>query len=319
MHRRLIGWAHEAAIHALQSVHGFGSRQTTAHAQAFARRPDHTAAGARQDLASLIMRITECHATICVVVLFGETNCVVFWRGQPFRCHRIAVIADEGRGLGFGEGSVGVVATRRAALGQIDVTLAIKRNVGNSVVVRRACDVDFQAWIGAEAAIGADRKRPHLRAIDGGIVEPVSQHFHAPDTAALAGIVPSCGVIDAKGGLRDVERVGRVIGHWSQTLAGAALHAVIVIAKIRSMHVQAVDHAGFEVRYEQLARLGIEGDVAKAGAAVGPPAERNIGKESDLTRRAIDAPDASWRATLDGIAPLACHPLRRRLPCLDAL
>ena len=61
--------------------------------------------------------------------------------------------------------------------------------------------------------------------------------------------------------------------------------------QIIARQIETVNKAGIEVRYIKLIMSGIEGDIAKAGSAIGHAGEFEIGKQRDLTRCSINAPD----------------------------
>ena len=291
-------------------MHDFRPRQARALAQQFARCPDHAAAGAGDHLAGGVIAVADGHAAIGVVVLGREAHRIFLGGRQPLAGLRVLPVAQQRRLLALGKDLVGIIAPPRAALGQIDIALAIKSDVRDRIVVGCAGHVNLKARIGAETAVLGNRDRPDLRAFGGGVVEAVAIDANAPNHSALGRIMPGCGVLGVERGVGDVEPVRRVVGHRGEALAGAALDAVVVVAKVRAVHVKAVDHAGRQIGNEDLPRLWVESEVAKRRAAVGRAVELDVGKQRNVAGRSVHLPDAAGRAALGGAAPLARHPLR---------
>ena len=69
--------------------------------------------------------------------------------------------------------------------------------------------------------------------------------------------------------------------------------------EIVARKVEPVNVARIHVRYVKLIVSRIEGDIAKARAAIGQATRCNIGKTGDFTRRSVYAPDCS-RSTTKG-------------------
>ena len=76
----------------------------------------------------------------------------------------------------------------------------------------------------------------------------------------------------------DVGPVLRIEWNGCELGCAKARDAVIVSAAFIAIEIEAMDHAGVEVRHEQLLVCGIVGEIAQARARIGHAVERDIGE-----------------------------------------
>ena len=123
-------------------------------------------------------------------------------------------------------------------------------------------NVELHARIDSEAAVALDADRPNLRSGDDGVIESVVMHREAPNPARAGSKAPGVRLLAVEAVAGDVGPVLRIERHCCEIGRGKAGHAVIVSAELLTIEIEAVDHAGIEVRHEQLRVCGIIGEIA---------------------------------------------------------
>jgi len=273
-----------------------------------ARGPQRLTAGAVVDVAVLVVAVVERNAALRALIRLRQANGVFIGRRTPAAGLLVISVAQHGRLLRLGELGVVVAAGRWTALRQIHLVAAVEDDVGDADRRGRTGDFQFDARIGAEVAFVVYCDRPNGRPLGHGIIEAARIDGEAEHAAALIRITPGRRVFGIERTLGDVHAARRIVVDWFQALGRASGDAVIEHVAFLAVEREAMDHAGLEIRDEELPRARIERDVAERGSGVLYAIEFDGRKQRYRAGLAVDLVDRARCAGRAG-AELAGHPL----------
>src|SRR4029077_2708379 len=204
-------------------------------------------------------------------------------------------------------GGIVVGAGDQAALRQDHRALVREGDIGNRQRARLRRNVELPARIGGEAAVARDTDRPDLRSGRDGIIESALLHREAPNPARGRSETPGVRLLAIEAWAGDVEPVLRIKRHGCELGRAKARDAVIVAAEFVAVEIEAMDHAGVEVRHEQLLVRGIVGEIAQARARIRDAVEGHVVEQRHRAGAAIDLVDGAGTA-LQVESELPLHP-----------
>ena len=132
-------------------------------------------------------------------------------------------------------------------------------------------------------------------------------HREAPNPARGRSEAPGVRLLAIETRAGDVGPVLRIERHSCELGCAKTCDAVIVAAQFVAIEIEAMDHAGVEIRHEQLLVRGIVGEIAQARARIRHAVERHIGEQRHRAGAAIDLVDGAGTA-LQVEPKLSLHP-----------
>ena len=174
------------------------------------------------------------------------------------------------------------------------------------MIVRRAGDFDLAARVGAERAVEIDGHGPDRGTLGDGVIEASGAQAQAPHAPLGLRKAPGRRILAVEGRALDVG-LRAVVGNGGEPCGGPSGLAMVERIEQGAGRIEAMNEAGVEIGDEELARGGVEYDVAKSGAAVAG----DRGEERNRAGLAVDFPDRA------GLPPLSGRTGRPSIPRWD--
>ncbi len=228
-------------------------------AQLFAGAPEHAAARGPNNISGRIVAVADGDAAIAIAEVRRQSD-------RIFPRHRKPEIAAGRIVRGFrpepqhavpgrlGKRLVVIGSGRHAALGEEHVAVIVEKNLGNFRAGQIAArNVELDARVASERAIGQDSDRPNAQSRRNRVIKAATIDRHAENTAHNRRIGPCRGIAAVERRAFNIQARPRIVGDRRKLHGCEPLHTVIEPPALHPVEREAVNHAGAAIGGKELA------------------------------------------------------------------